>query len=625
MKILVNKNFKLKNFQNKNDEFYKLNDKLIIFGTVFSFCGQKINLSSIIKKLKKTILDSPIEKVQNLLDGRFVIIREKKNILEIFTDKNGRYDLYYSDLKKYMIISNKIEKYFFENRIKKNYQYFDQFALASMLVNYGTYAPKQNTMYKNVRKLGTYEYILYNKKSETFKIKYLSKVRNKISDDKEINLSDYHNLFKNSIKFRHSKSMNWIFMSSGWDSSSILAVLSKIINPKKITAVIGQFRYCKKDGYCNLFEIERAKAICDYYKVKLKVIKVDWQSKGFNKNFESYKSQSKSNHLYALISYNFFKISEYIKKNSLSSDVVFNGDYSDGIHNFGHSQYANILSHPDLGYREYVDKMCAYLFSPSFYKIAKKNKIFDDNAFRSVLNIKNINLNDIKNIKYKNKKDFNFAFFGPLFLNNHKIPFTKIKNKVLKSKGETFFKESCKNLYFERLNNVNSANIYDGILEIYNNFHWQSGTVRQLNLASEFFKVTGTSPFSDINLMKYVTTLSENYGRGLNLNPTKFPLKHMLKKFYNYPNHLQTGPHSYLYDINPNWNVNKEILFKTEARKILLNEKKVKNFLNILDPKYFNISYIKKNLNYFKKKQDSKTDLLLLINIAGIINVGWHS
>lgn len=98
----------------------------------------------------------------------------------------------------------------------------------------------------------------------------------------------------------------------------------------------------------------------------------------------------------------------------------------------------------------------------------------------------------------------------------------------------------------------------------------------------------------------------------------------MLKKFYNYPDYLQTGPHSYLYDVNPNWNVNKEILFKTEARKILLNEKKIKDFLKILDPKYFDIGYIKKNLKYFKNKQADKTDLLLLINIMGIINIGWY-
>jgi hypothetical protein len=88
---------------------------------------------------------------------------------------------------------------------------------------------------------------------------------------------------------------------------------------------------------------------------------------------------------------------------------------------------------------------------------------------------------------------------------------------------------------------------------------------------------------------------------------------------------LQTGPHSYLYDVTPNWNVNREILFKTQARKILLNKKKVDNFISILDPKYFNIDYIKKNLNYFNNKQSEKTDLLLLINIMGIVNIGWYN
>jgi hypothetical protein len=625
MEIFLNKDFKLQDFKIKSNNFYRLSSKLIIFGTVFSYCGQKIRLSNFSPKLKKIILKNSIENIQNALDGKFIIIRLKNNFLEIFTDKNGRQDLYYSKSKKGIIISDVIKKYFFQNEISKNYKKFDQFALACMLVNYGTYTPKKNTIYKNVKRLGIYECILYNFNTNSYLIKYLLRSREKIIDDKKIDLKDYHKLFQHSLKFRLSNSMNWIFMSSGWDSSSILAVLSKIVNYKKITAVIGQFRYCKKDGYCNLFEVEKAKAICEHFKVKLKIIKVDWLSKNFQKNFEKYKSQSKSNHLYATISYNFFRISEFIKKNSSSSDIVFNGDYSDGIHNFGHSQYATMLSYNDLGFREYVDKMHSYCFGPSFYKIAKKDKIFDDAVFKSILNLKNISNTNIVKKKYKNKEDFNFDFFGPLFLNNYRLPFTKIGNKIFKTRGENFFKSTLKENYFNTLININSDTIYDGILEIYNNFHWQSSTVRQLNLASEFFNVTGTSPFSDINFIRYVTTLSENYGRGLNLNPTKFPLKNMLKKYYNYPDYLQTGPHSYLYDVTPNWNVNREILFKTQARKILLNKKKVDNFISILDPKYFNIDYIKKNLNYFNNKQSEKTDLLLLINIMGIVNIGWYN
>ena len=54
--------------------------------------------------------------------------------------------------------------------------------------------------------------------------------------------------------------------------------------------------------------------------------------------------------------------------------------------------------------------------------------------------------------------------------------------------------------------------------------------------------------------------MSENWGRGLDLNPTKYPLKCMLKNDVDYPLHLQVGPHSYLYDIDPDWNVISELL-----------------------------------------------------------------
>ena len=45
---------------------------------------------------------------------------------------------------------------------------------------------------------------------------------------------------------------------------------------------------------------------------------------------------------------------------------IFCGEISDGVHNFGFAQYATILNHPDLGFREYADKMGVYLFGPSF-------------------------------------------------------------------------------------------------------------------------------------------------------------------------------------------------------------------------------------------------------------------
>ena len=54
-------------------------------------------------------------------------------------------------------------------------------------------------------------------------------------------------------------------MSSGWDSSSILAGLVKINGPKRIQCVIGRMKY-SKNLVANSFEILRAKKYVNFLK-----------------------------------------------------------------------------------------------------------------------------------------------------------------------------------------------------------------------------------------------------------------------------------------------------------------------------------------------------------------------
>ena len=64
-------------------------------------------------------------------------------------------------------------------------------------------------------------------------------------------------------------------MSSGWDSSSILAVLVKQNNTKNVRAIIGRARYSKKYGIVNNFEVERAKK-SDYFSIPIEIVDIDY-------------------------------------------------------------------------------------------------------------------------------------------------------------------------------------------------------------------------------------------------------------------------------------------------------------------------------------------------------------
>ena len=53
--------------------------------------------------------------------------------------------------------------------------------------------------------------------------------------------------------------MEIFYLSSGWDSTSILAALIKIMGKKKIKCFIGRMKFSKKSKIINNFEIATSK------------------------------------------------------------------------------------------------------------------------------------------------------------------------------------------------------------------------------------------------------------------------------------------------------------------------------------------------------------------------------
>ncbi len=84
--------------------------------------------------------------------------------------------------------------------------------------------------------------------------------------------------------------------------------------------------------------------------------------------------------------------------------------------------------------------------------------------------------------------------------------------------------------------------------------------------------------------------MPENWGRGLDLNPTKHPLKWMLRNRIDYPNHLQVGPHSYIYDVDPNFTLLGEILHASSFKALFDEALHLGGFIDWLDSTVFDRS-----------------------------------
>ena len=123
------------------------------------------------------------------------------------------------------------------------------------------------------------------------------------------------------------------------------------------------------------------------------------------------------------------------------------------------------------------------------------------------------------------------------------------------------------------------------------------------------------NPFHNLKMIEFLEKMPENWGRGLDLNSTKYPLKEMLKKL-NYPFHLQTGPHAYAYDTDARFNHIEELLFRSKFNSLAKKKLANSHLINNLDNKHFNTKYIYKLIKMYEKNQSLN---LKQINDLGVL------
>ena len=194
-----------------------------------------------------------------------------------------------------------------------------------------------------------------------------------------------------------------------------------------------------------------------------------------------------------------------------------------------------------------------------------------------------------------------------------------LENEVfLSAKGcidyENYMFNNYFNYYSEKLNNKNHYSVF---LNLYNSFHWQGSTVATLKICADFHKLNLCNPFHSLKIFNYLSQMPESWGRGLDLNSTKYPLKQILKEKLNYPLYLQEGYHSYIYDRLPSFSHSEELLMRSKLRGIAIKKLINSKIINNLDKKYFNVGYIRRLIKMYQQNQ--KLKLKEIDNLRSIV------
>ena len=561
-------------------------NRFIAFGNVI---GVRNSVGAVDSSISSENLRSALENPAkvNDIEGRFVILQfSVDGRIDIWTDQFGRVDVYYQQVGDDIFIASGLDLLPVSKGIHSE---IDNVGMMQATYIYGGRPAKKHTWYKHVTRVGVSEVLTWNVNSK-LAVANIAKPDAKstlyIEPD---SLNDYSATFIESIRARASVNGNVVFLSSGWDSTSILATLVHLFGKSKTRAVIGRMKYSERSGICNAFEMERAKKIADYFGVRLDIVDLDYISgaRGLKEKVDNtYRSQQFTN----ITGWNHWMLAEYAASTSNGGEVVFAGEMSDGAHNFGFSQYASIFHPNSYDFREYSDKMATYLFGPTFLDVLLKNSQNEDpvwNLFKSVKS------DDFFEPLAESESLIKKQFLTSFFLRSGRMPLAKNNSMLLTKLGKRELDDVTYKTYLEKSSqNLTGDNLYSTYLDLYNSFHWQGSTVLTLDYALEAHNMGCALPFHDSKLIEFLSNMPENWGRGLELKPTKYPLKWMLSNKIDYPMEMQNGAHSYTYDVDPSFTHTGELINHSSLNSVFKASLSSGAYHDILSSDHFNHEYI---------------------------------
>jgi asparagine synthetase B (glutamine-hydrolysing) len=352
----------------------KLEDdrQAFIAGTIVGFRSQQNEIVSCSKEsrlCRELIASNSIEDCQELFEGRYLlIVFGPGNECRICADRYSQFDLYYQRIGDTTYLGSNLECL----PIYGKYSGFDQAGLIHALTVYGFRPPKRHTFYDGVQRLGVGELVHIRNGKVFMDTRPFKAIPTAIYGDRELN--EYADLLLDAIRIRGSRYGNVVSLSSGWDSTSILACLVHIFGASKVRAVIGRMHYSKRAGIINQFEIDRAMAMAKYYNVHLDIVDLNYCEIGPDL-LEKLQPILKSHCVSSISSISQAILYDFVARTGNGKEVLFVGEISDAVHNLGFSQFTSIF-HPVLSFREYSDKMASFLFGPTFLKLMLTGDLF---------------------------------------------------------------------------------------------------------------------------------------------------------------------------------------------------------------------------------------------------------
>ena len=600
-------------FTNKNINntfFYKIK-----IGNFYFYSNYKLNF---IKKNNSTsfLFGKIYSKFNNknfqpkeCYDGRYCFIHIKNNKVEVSLDQFSRLDVFYADDKNNFFISSNFNQIV---KILEN-KSINQIAIGHSLNVIGIRPPKKDTFFNEISRIGVNEKLdVIRNKIFVKKEKFKSFSTENYNDDKIEEYFQLNQQYLNQLSAGRKKN---IYMSSGFDSSFLTANQINLFGSSNVTGHTVVQKISKRSKIYNIFEIKRILKLKKHFGFKLKFTEVN-----LVKNFQKYSEQiSKTSadrmmtNTLAAFMHNNLAIS---CKNQNFSNEVYAGEVSDGVHNFGFSQFFSLIDHESNGFREYSDKKLNYLYSPTFIKKIINKNYKSDFIFKEMVEKK---YNQESRLESNNLKDVFYKLSDNLFNSNSRLPLNEEKNSLTKSNLRRKISNHLKKEYFSNVQINNPNQIYSAYIFLYNSFHWQASTICTMYNFADANNLKMYLPYWSPKLHNFLSRMPEEWGRGLEMKNIKYPLKESFRRYLKYPKILEEGSHSYMYDVKKFSDPILEIIINPVTKKYIIDIFKKYHPCEYLEDKFYDRDKIYSIINNYKnenKFEKYSNQIFRLYNIS---------
>jgi asparagine synthetase B (glutamine-hydrolysing) len=577
-------------------------------------CITSENLPSIITSL---VRNHGIDCLAKHLEGSYVCCWADLSGSKagFFGDNLNRVPTYYSKQGDSISISTDLKD------LASKRRGLDQFSLYSYLLL--GYSAARDTFYSGVKRLASDEFFVISNEGIDLK---LERSPIKIEAYSQKDLYRYDDIFTNAVDSRAATN-NVVMNSGGWDSTSILYKLTESQPKGAVSAAV--FDVVLPDGQSfNSYEVDKATRIGKYYGIQTERAEIDYSDQSLIDYWISHLDVLRNTHTYFWLHH--LKIGDMIGTTAKSGTRVFNGEASDSIHNFGFSQFVSV-NYDNMQLREIADKGKSYLYGPSFFEGIDNQQNPEDkiyNFFKSYYGKEKFV--DTESLTSNERRK---SYFEAFMLSYPRIPFAKWQIEVARDSLQHDFASFMNAEYFsDMVEQCRPETLYYWLLQLYRRFHFNSYQIGITQVALQPHQLHCAMPFLDSQLLDYMYRMPEDWGRGLELRTTKYPLRFLAEHKWRMPLDIlmEKGPHSYIAEgdrrwsySGGTWNIYCEIMYKSVLSNYFKSVFQATKVEEIFDSTLFDVDKLRSIVEGYVAGEERPSDVTMLFRLAILFSIGF--